>query len=280
MAKRLLICCLLLVGSSSFLSRLGKAQNGISVLYSFPPHELSLHEPVVLTFTVKNESASSIQLDLGQDRKGEFLLTVKEANGKRVTLPRYGHEGISIPGILTVDAGKQFSQELIINEWYAFKTPGKYELEIQFSKPIVMKDTSSQITARGSHGEITIGPRNVPRLQSLCDHLSKQIESADSYERASNAALELSYVTDPVAVPYLERVLISGKMVEKAVVEGLERIADESAIRILIATFQGGPNESSLLARAALQHIQTQNVDPRVKMEIEHALHSPVLPKS
>ena len=70
-------------------------------------------------------------------------------------------------------------------------------------------------------------------LKKECATLSKRVADADSYEEAAEAALALSYIKDPVAVPYLKKALTSNQMVEGITVKGLERIGSDEAIEAL-----------------------------------------------
>lgn len=86
----------------------------------------------------------------------------------------------------------------------------------------------------------------------------------------NDAALVLADVDDPIVVPYLERALRSGKYVEGRVIEGLARVGNEDAARILIAVAKESPawppnvetaaGTRATLARQALQKDRSLDV--------------------
>lgn len=250
----------------------GQAASGVSISYSFPQQQLSLNQPVVVTFMARNESSRPIKLDLGQDRKGGYSFTVTQPDGVRLRLSQYSREGISELSILSLQPSQSFSQRLILNEWYDFKIPGRYQLEGRLIEPILFADGTTANRDSGFRDVIEIGPRDVARLETTCKELSEQIEKSTSYGDAAEAALELSYVVDPVAVPYLQRALCAEKLVEPIAVAGLERIANDVAVRVLISHIETGSSDTAVLARAALERIQKRTSNATLREEIERAL--------
>ena len=106
----------------------------------------------------------------------------------------------------------------------------------------------------------------------VCVALAAQVERSSSYFAAAQAALTLSYVRDSVAVPYLRRVLFSGKLVEPIAINGLENIKDSAAIGVLAESLTLKSTDTSMLARAALERIQKQTSDFQVRQAIDRAL--------
>jgi len=70
------------------------APSGIRFSYVLP-QTLTLHEPVCLVSTISNETSDTAQIDLGQDRKGAYVLAVTQPSGVKIDLPPHSHEGIS-----------------------------------------------------------------------------------------------------------------------------------------------------------------------------------------
>ncbi|HKV82817.1 MAG TPA: hypothetical protein VJP02_32010 [Candidatus Sulfotelmatobacter sp.] len=246
----------------------------VKISYILPQRQLSLNAPVIVTFTVKNESSRPIKLDLGQNRKGGFVFELVQPDGTRIRLPQYGIDGMSRPGTLSVRPGQDFSEKLILNEWYQFKKPGSYGLEARLTQPILFENGLVAAVNTRSVGRIEIGPRNIAKLESVCEKLSEQIEESDSYEDYSDAALELSYVTDPIAVPYLQKAFVTRKLIQPIVIDGLERIGDGTAARALISFLRGENGDTAALIRYALRRIQKETADPALRQEIQTRLGS------
>lgn len=253
----------------------GQSAKDIRVAYTLESAKLTVHEPIILIFTVQNDSAESAVVDLGQDRKENFIFTVTRPDKTIVRLPQWSRNGISQLGTVSVEPGKRYAQEILLNEWAQFEEPGQYEIGARLAKPI-------QVAGRAADAEVVIEtqfeilPRKPERLQAVCAVLLRRVYAAPSYEAAAEAALILSHVRDRVAVPYLQKMLFSRRMVEGFAVDGLQRIANREAINILIAAYGEGPQQtkSELQQRAggALGMIAAETQDPELKEKILQAL--------
>jgi len=119
---------------------------------------------------------------------------------------------------------------------------------------------------------LEIGPRDQEALARGCEALASGVEASGSYERSAENALALSYVNDPVAVPYLARSLMANKLVEPIAIEALERIGTPEAVRALGPALNMSTNHSSILAKSALARIQTRTADPEVRGEVARVM--------
>lgn len=244
----------------------------VLIAYRIDNSELTLHEPVVVRFSVQNNLAVPIQLDLGRDRKGSFLFTIVKPEGKTLELSQPTREGISLLGKLSVKPGEVYEQDLLVNEWSDFPTPGTYVVKVKLSTPILTDDGTSVPANNRGEIKLNIAPRNPERLKAVSSSLLEHIVKASSYEEAAAAALELSYVDDPIAVPSLEKALSSGRMVEPIVISGLERLGNDEAVEVLISTLKNQNNETSELARSALANIAQKTSDMVLKEKIRRAI--------
>jgi len=237
----------------------GQAQvTKIDVSYSFARSEVTLHEPVMLNFTVKNHLAQAVNLDLGADRKRNFIFTIKQPDGKTIQLPQLRREGTSRIGRVTVDPGQTYTQEILLNEWYEFPISGKYELSARLAKPI--QNSAGAINEPAEfHATLDVQPRDAEHLEQIAAGLAKQVTASSSYEEAAQAALKLSYINDQAAVPYMGKVLSADHMVEPIVIAGLERVGGKEAIQVLTDTSERQQGETAKLALAALERIKNKN---------------------
>ncbi|HEX4022750.1 MAG TPA: HEAT repeat domain-containing protein [Acidobacteriaceae bacterium] len=246
----------------------------VLVSYSLPKDHLTLHEPVVLVFTAANKTRYPIQLDLGQDRQGQFSFAVVDPNGTRHQLPLYLREGLSDPGIFSVEPGHTYSQKLVLNQWYSFSVPGRYELEGHLARPIVIGGGIGQQTDRGFRFTLDIGPRDEAALTETCESLVKEIEGPDGQD-AADAALALSYVDDPLAEPYLRSVLFKRSELEPVLLKGLGRIGDGRSVSSLAEAAASDDDEVKEWAIMALYDIGQRTNDPQVREEINRILANP-----
>ncbi len=220
---------------------------GVSVSYSLPTAQVSLHEPIVINFQVDNETARVIGLDLGQDRKGEFVFTVTSPEGATLHLPQYRHNGISQYGTVSVQPGESFSQSLLLNEWYDnFNVPGKYVLGARLTK-------------------------DPARLEKVCADLAKQVETAPNPEAAQEPALMLSYIEDPIAVPYLARVLATKTLTYDKAIAGLKRIGNDAAVEELLSALNKNGDIADAAAHALSQMLDKIS-DARLKETVNKAV--------
>lgn len=208
--------------------------NGVEVSYSLPTSEFTLHEPVILNFAVRNGLQQTFKLDLGINRKGNFLFTVTRPDGSRVQLRKSWKMGFSRHGMMSLEPNQTYEQNLLLNEWFDFPEIGRYEIEARLRRPGQTQEGNSVGEAAAFHTSLEIKPRDVEQLKSRCATLVQRIVDATSYHEAAEAALVLSYVKDPVAVPYLEKALASGE-VSPIAVDGLVRIGDKSAVKALLS---------------------------------------------
>jgi hypothetical protein len=244
----------------------------MKISYSFPSQQFTLHQPVILTFKVRNDYRRPIQVDLGQDRKGGFSFTLTTPDGVKFRLPEFSREGISQTGTFSLQPGESYSQNLLLNEWYDFEIPGRYELEGHLINPIVVGDGPMEEHDQGFRSGMEIGPRNELALAKTCGGLADKVDDSTSYEQAAQAVLILSYVKDPVAVSYLRRALLAHKLVEPIAIAGLEKIGNETAVRALFEGLRIEYGDSAILSRAALERIRNQTNDPNLRNEIEQNL--------
>lgn len=246
------------------------SKTGVSVSYSLPTAQLSLHEPIVINFQVNNETTQAVGFDLGQDRKGEFLFTVTSPDGATLHLPQYMHEGISQYGTVSVQKGESFSQSLLLNEWYDnFNVLGKYILSARLTKPIVVGETP-QLDS-GFTGEIYITHRDPARLEKVCAGLAMQVETAANPEAAQKPALMLSYIEDPIAVPYLARVLATKTLTSDKAIAGLKRIGNDAAVEELLSALNKNGHIADEAAHALSQMLDKIS-DARLKETVNKAV--------
>jgi hypothetical protein len=282
--RKYISVCVLLAGTWG--CHLVRGQNShehglhsVTVSYSYP-QQLGSLQPVILTLNVKNESSEAIMLDLGQDRKGNFSFTLTTPIGTKLKLPQYSRDGISRVGTVSISSGRSYSQSLLLNEWYEFSEPGKYELEGHLTSPIVVGNGLGSERDPGFHAVIQIGPKDDLALEKTCATLANQIDESNSYEEAAAATLTLSYIKQPLAVPYLRRALLAHKLIEPLAIAGLERIGDETAVRVLFEGLRLEDPNTVVLCRSALQRLQNQTPDSNLRLEIELGLIASRSPRS
>jgi hypothetical protein len=247
----------------------------VKVEVSIQPSRITLHEPVELTFDVTNNAQNSVQIDLGRDRKENFKITLTTPTGGKIQLPQLRKSGLTRFPEVTIEAGENYHQTLVLNEWYDFKQVGYYKIEVELAKPAL---SNGAVVAGQQPFDLTLNvdPRDEIALANRCESLAADILEFPSYEVAAERALALSYVNDPVAVPYLKRILLANKLVEPIAIQGLERIATPDAVQALGSALTITMDPTSALARAALSKIEYETADPEVKEQIRRIMANPI----
>ena len=137
----------------------------------------------------------------------EFVIT--RPNGSIVRIPRLSKEDVSRIGKIVLGNRETYGQRLLLNQWYDFTTTGEYKIMGGLPNPVNESGGAVEIKLSGTFS-LQIQPRNPVRLNQVCQALLKiAIESSDVSE-AIEAWIVLSYVQDPIAVPYLEKGLKKG----------------------------------------------------------------------
>jgi hypothetical protein len=254
----------------------GRAQLAplVDVEISVKAPRITLKEPVVLTFEVTNGSEDPVQIDLGNDRKENFKISIIPPSGNEISLPQLRKSGFRRAGNVQIAPGGKYLQHIVLDEWFAFKDVGLYKIRIDLAKPAL---SNGQTTGAQNHFNLTLDmqPRNAAILEQRCEDLVTEILSAPSYEAAADQAKVLSYVRDPVAVPYLKKILVANKLVEPFAIGGLERIATADSVNALNSVLQSNDKNTAALARAALLRMESESSDPELKLEIRRGLNGP-----
>ena len=277
-----LFALLLLVCSGLWAKTLLAQSDGVKVSYSVEHPVVTMHEPVIVRFDVSNESTQPITLQLGTDRKENFSLAIQRPDGSKHERPPLPlREGAFRLGNVDLGPGKRLREQLLLNEWASFTTPGKYQLDVRLLTPIEMS-SGAKLVSKPYRTSFEVLPRDESQLKAACERLVQQIKSTNNVGELHNAASALAHVDDPIVVPYLERALRSGKYVEHPVIDGLARIGNEDAAQILIAVVKESPawppntdtmaGTRAILAWQALHRIAAATSNERLKQEISRSV--------
>lgn len=254
----------------------GAQQEGqVSFNLSVASMSFSEHEPIVLEMNILNGLPRVIYLDLGQDREENVEITATLPDGKMVTSRGHTHEGISVIGVVSIQPGGTYSQRLLLNKWFDLSSKGKYLIGVNLVKSPALQGSSETVDLPiESHVEFEITDRDEKRLSKACESLASRVVNSSSFEDASDAAKALSYISDPLAIPYLKQVLQSGKLVEANAIEGFLRIGNRQAVEALIEASNSPNKETGLLSRSALVQLEKSTKDSSLQ-EIIHAALNP-----
>ena len=245
----------------------------IVVTYSLTKRHLSEHEPVIVNFVLRNNLDGQIKLDLGQDFKEKFALTITQPDGVQIHPPQYGRDGLSRVGEILIKPGGDFKERLLLNEWAAFNQPGTYLVDVELNNVVSSEEGESLHFSDKQSFRFDVKPSDKKELAFLAESLLKEVTSGDaSFEQSSEAALALSYIDDPAAVPHIEKAILQKPVLTYILIEGLVRVADENAVEALVRLLKNNDKELSAQARSALGIMAETAADKGLKSKIEQAL--------
>jgi len=268
---RIAFCSSLLVAASA-MSPSCAGQSPIRIQYELKDSTLTLGEPVILVFSVRNDSDRAKSIDLGVDKTQFLAFSVTTPDGQVLRGGPPLPEGLHTLGTMTIAAGGTYKQELLLNQWFEFKSPGRYFLEAKLNAPGF--PPSEALPAQGRWTQLEIKARDINRLTKVCAELAARTEEARSVTDAQDPALALSYVRDPVAVPYLARVLSSHALSYQLAVAGLERIGNDAAIETLLSELNDKYGDIGDLARRALERMEDHISSPNLRETVQRELAS------
>jgi hypothetical protein len=260
----------------------GSSPPQVDVEYRFQ-EGISLHEPVVVIFSVHNGLSQPITLTLGAQSRQYFQFSLTTAKG--YTLQSYRNPGEDAD-VVTVGSGKVevvpgggYEQPLLVNQWFQFDTPGIYYLTSKLATGIQVAGDAN-IQPQGRTIRLVIKPRDAARLEKVCSELAKQVLAAKDVEQETEPALKLSYIDDPIAVPYMAYVLSHRMFNDQLIVRGLERMGDEAAVEVLLSELGDDYGDIGVLARRALIRMQHRISNPNLKETVRRALEQEPPPAS
>lgn len=232
----------------------------------------TLEEPIVLVFTLPNGTSDQIVFSLGIENLEAFSFVLR-APGGGVSRGRYQPPEFfsSAARPITVHPGGEFREEILLNRWLQFRDPGRYTLTVSVDTKI-RSNSLDGVVPEPQEIHFLVRPKNPERLRAVCEDLANRVASSKDWEGAHRAALQLSFISDPIAVPFLAKVIFARKIVHDVAIAALEKIGTDDARRVLLSASNDGFSDVSVLAKRALRNILPGTVDPKLKKVIQQAL--------
>lgn len=265
---------LISVGIVGLFSGICMAQPKSEVVISFsaPATNVALLEPAFVQLFIINNLPEGIRADLGHNFKSRLRFTITAPDGKVKKATPMSDEGLGLIGRVVIGSGKTYSRRFLLNEWYQFDETGTYRIDASLDSA-VQTESGKIIKPRvNSTIAMTVSPADKERLDKICQNLAHDAIQSYSADTASEAALALTYVKDPIAIPWLGKILKEGVLVREQAVRGLTRIGSPEAVRTLISGLSTQDAELRLLISDALRRLKTTVLDPSLRNEIDKAL--------
>jgi hypothetical protein len=238
------------------VSAAGSPQEKVEVSYELAKAEVTLGEPIYINFSVKNGLPEDVRFDVGMDRESNFEVSVTNPDAVTVKCNYPGHGGVFAPGVAGAPPGGSYSQAILISKRFQFTRPGQYTVTVRLNSRIITKSGGAIEPQRKSLA-LKVNPRDAKILGELCQNLAKAASGYSDYATLKEAATSLSYIKDPVAIQYLQKVIAEHNFVSEIAVEGLVRIGGPEALRALEADLDTPDPMLNLKIQGAIQELKT-----------------------
>jgi hypothetical protein len=207
---------LVLLGMTASQAAMGQ----VTISYTMPKTRVSVREHILVEFALVNQSPGPIVVNLGLNRTAAFAISFSHADGR--TLASRVGVGIVAPSpyyvapdiltrtpTFTVAAGQTYRQRLLLNNWYVFDRAGSFQVDFEMPSPVFSKEGAPLSVAGDTfRTQIEIDPYDPKRLGDKCSRLFQNIAGTDIAVDRLEFGSALTSVEDPVAVPYLGRLLV------------------------------------------------------------------------
>ncbi len=266
------LCCSLLA-IATIAARTSRAPKQVDAHFRFQETVVTLHEPVVVFFEVHNGLSQPITVTVGALVRQFFDFTLTTPNGQifHKELPGGQVDTVTVgDGKITVAPGADYQEPLVMNQWFPFASQGTYSLTSRLTSDIETADGSFQ--AESQTAQLRVNRRDPARLNKICAELAKQAQIATTVDAAQFRVRALSYVDDPIAVPYLARVLTAHTLVYIDAVRGLERIGNDEAVEVLLSALNENWGDIPELATTSLGRMQDRIANLGLKETVKKAV--------
>jgi hypothetical protein len=191
------------------------------------PSAISLHAPLTAELALTNDSKQDVTVDLGSEGVEFFWFDLVGPDGVRhVVVPQFREE-VTGGARLKAKPGERVAETILLGEWLDLQQVGEYSLAIHASTTIMYGPPDLQGVLAPTFDwreRITVVPRDPEALRRTCETLLPRALRQQDFGVARGAMRELSFIRDPVAVPFLLEAARGGYYFPYAI-DGLGRIA-------------------------------------------------------
>jgi hypothetical protein len=235
------------------------------------------YEPVWLRLDCRSPASQATRLD---------FLTGQDV-GWRVSPPASGlscwswvlslppdNSNLPPPVGVNLAAGEGVSVRVLLTRWARFHTPGSFQAAlVDCASSTSPKDVGG--AALTNQAAFEVAPLDEARLKATCEELVSQALASNTSAQSpgpEQAAEALSWIDLPLAVPYLERLLLADRAGSALAVQGLGRIADQAAAAALIRAYDRVGVFSRLAIRGELMERRPRMHDPELRKRLDFIL--------
>ena len=236
---------------------------------------MSAGEPVLLRVHVQNTTSEPLDLDLGDDSKGNILIAVIDPAGKRnekSTPDPSTQSGMTFFGGRRLEPREKESETLVLNEWFEFKEIGRYQITIQLKEPPKIGGRSISIPTISLNLEVT--PYDPKQLESACRVIAAEVVRPLAGQDSFGAVQALKLLQDPNLFPFWSELLrnASNQDLQEIAVAKLVFPGTQQSVEGLAQALHSRNHKARSMARSALELLAAQASDSSVKSSARNAL--------
>ena len=232
-------------------------EDAVPITFALEKPSVTLHEPVFVGLTIENRLTEPVTFELGFQERANFRFILTDPAGSRVWPPGVWEGGLGATGHMALKAGSTFKRRVLVNEWYEFSKAGSYGIQIKLTA-LALRTASGTLLVNevlSPPMSLQVDPVDPARLSEVCQTLLESARTSRGYAKRAEAGLALSYILDPVAVPYLAKLAKTPQLDDVGVL-GLARIAAVEGIEQVVSTLGTGDPELERSIRRALECVR------------------------
>lgn len=245
----------------------------VSISFSLAQPVVTLHEPILVQYSIRNELSQTIRIDFRVSVERAFRFRIVDPSLKSWDISPPLSSGIAPSTTSQLSPGQSRPGELLLNKWFRFDQPGSYDIEPALA--IAVTTTSGKVIPQTGTAtlNLVVRPRDEEQLRQRCQSLTREAMEKNS-ARSLRAGEILSYIDDPVAVPYLAELVRNSWHASHLGVEGLARIRSFPAVKSMIDLLKDPQvsQDSHELLAGRLRGIRSRTTEPEIKSLIDQAL--------
>jgi hypothetical protein len=230
-------------------------------------------EPLQVELALRNTGSAEVAIDLGADRKEAVTVQVWFPDGSEKIGRITPHGSLMRIGKIRLGPGEVYSQFLILNEWVELPGTGICRITIHLNNKATAANGDT-LDIGSATLTVTVAARNEIALAQFCSEVVNRMLTANNYSRALSAAEALSYIHDPVAVPYLKKAFQNRYRLDALFVQTLEKMGTEDAISALVEVAESHQSTDPALVMSALGRLSKKTSDPNLQARIRDVLRT------
>jgi hypothetical protein len=239
-------------------------------------------EPVWLRLDCRNSAPESTTLDFLSGRGVGWRVSPQVGGLSCWSWPLSlspDNSNLPAPVRITLVPGETVSTRVLLTRWVRFQAPGSFKAAlVDCSGSASLQDVGGAPLTNEVAFEVA--PLDEARLKASCEELVRlALAKGTSAQLAGpgQAAEALSWIDLPLAVPYLERLLLADRPESPLAARGLARIADQAATAALIRAFDRVGLFTRLAIRGELAQMRPTVKDPELGKRLKFILSAEAL---